>query len=267
MNLFSIIRTTPIGIGNSVRYLKKQIGQAEVVTGQELRPKLLAAIDQFIEDKIVAAFEYIAKSTADTIIDGDVVLTYGWSPVICEALISADKEGKKFKVIVIDSAPNFYGRKLVEKIGHLDVRYVLISGLSYVMPEAKKVLIEPCGILSNNAAQTPVGTAMISMVAHECGVPVIFACAAYRFVTDVRIDALSKNDIIGRDLLSPIPRDDIQMDPQYLALMYDVTPGQYVNVVISELGNIPVNSISTNMRYIQESYLIYSKPRVPPQSS
>ena len=47
-------------------------------------------------------------------------------------------------------------------------------------------------------------------------------------------------------------------DKEYFALMYDVTPGEYVNVVISEIGENPVNSISTNMKYIQESYLLFS---------
>ena len=42
--------------------------------------------------------------------------------------------------------------------------------------------------------------------------------------------------------------------------MYDVTPGMYVDVVICELGNIPVNSISTNIKYIQEYYAMFCKP-------
>ena len=134
------------------------------------------------------------------------------------------------------------------------------------MPEVKKVLIEPCGILSNNAAQTPAGTAMIAMVASDCNVPVFFVCGSYRFVSDVRIDALSKNEIVGKEFIGKGPNGDARTDMEYLALAYDVTPGQYVDLVICELGNIPLNSISTNIKFIQESYTMFSRTKAKTRS-
>ena len=264
MNLLSNIRLTPIGVGNVVRYIKNIVTSHQdhkFASPEEFRTHLKNTIDHYISDKIDDVAQFLAKTTAKSILDGDVILTYGYSPVICKALKLAANNKVKFKVIVVDSRPNFNSRTLIEQIPDLDVRYVLISGLSYVMPEVKKVLIEPNGILSNNAAQTPIGTAMISMVAHECGVPVIFVCGSYRFVSDVRIDALSKNERISEELIKTPPRDNIKTDPEYLSLIYDVTPGQYVDVVICELGNIPVNSISTNIKFIQEAYTMFTRPQ------
>ena len=102
---------------------------------------------------------------------------------------------------------------------------------------------------------------MISLVASDCNVPVFFVCGSYRFVSDVRIDALSKNEIISSEFIKPVPDDTIQTDQEYLSLAYDVTPGQYVDLVICELGNIPLNSISTNIKYIQESYTMFSQSK------
>jgi translation initiation factor eIF-2B subunit delta len=249
-------RVTPIGIGQAVRVLKKANG-ADDPPGSSAdlrRQALLLGIERFIEEKIDDVAEVLERKVAEAIVDDDVVLTYAWSPVICRALKSAHASGVRFRLIVVDSRPNFDARRLVEQVPELDVRYVLITGVSYVMTEVKKVLIEPCGILSNNAAQTPIGTAMISMMAHEAGVPVIFVCPSYRFVSRVSIDALSKNERLAKELVRPVPRSDIVADPLYLSLTYDVTPGQYVDLVMSELGNIPVNSISTNIKYIQDSY-------------
>lgn len=260
MTLLTCIRLNTIGIGNSVRFIKRQLTETQMET-EELRSTLMEALDSFIEDKINDVANFLSKTTANTIVDGDVIMTYGYSPIICKALKIAADNKVKFRVIVVDSRPNFDSRTLIEQISDLDVRYVLISGLSYVMPEVKKVLIEPNGILSNNAAQTPIGTAMISMVAHECGVPVIFVCGSYRFVSDVRIDALSKNERISDELLQPVPIPNMKTDAEYLALIYDVTPGEYVDVVMSELGNIPVNSISTNIKFIQDSYTMFSKKK------
>ena len=255
------IRLTPIGISNATQFIQAQIKTENHVEPEELRSDLLYRINFFIEDKIDDVAVFIAKATAEMIMDGDVVLTYGWSHLIYKALKQAAAQGKTFRVIVVDSRPSFNSRRLVERLSGIDVRYVLISGLSYVMPEATKVLIEPCGILSNNAAHTPIGTSMIAMVAHECGVPVIFVCPSYRFGSDVRIDALSKNEIVSPELIPQTPISSTEPTYEYLALTYDVTPGQYVDVVICELGNIPVNSISTNIKYIQDQYTMFSRPK------
>jgi translation initiation factor 2B subunit (eIF-2B alpha/beta/delta family) len=63
----------------------------------------------------------------------------------------------QFRVIVIDSRLNFHASQVVEGVSELDVRYTLMSGLSYAMPEVKKAVIEACGILSNHAALTRSG--------------------------------------------------------------------------------------------------------------
>ena len=261
--LLSIIRVTPIGVDNAMRFIKHQLSVLFRIheEPEKLRSVMLSAIDQFIEEKIEDVANFLARTTADTIVDDDVVLTYGWSPVICKALNIAASRGRKFRVTVVDSRPNFDARRLVSELSPgINVSYVLISGLSYVMPGVTKVIIEPCGILSNNAAQTRVGTSLIAMVAHECGVPVIFVCPSYRFATDAMIDALLKNEVISRELLTPVPRGGVQESQEYLALTYDVTPGEYVDIVICELGNVPVNSISTNIRLIHDTYT-FSRPR------
>ena len=261
----SLIRVIPIGIENATRFIRVQNEPSRTMKPEERREQLLGAISHFIDDKIDDVFKFIADAAAGTISDGDVVMTYGWSSIICRALRRAMKQGKKFRVVVVDARPNFDSRRLIEEIRPLDVTYVLISGLSYVMPEVKKVLIEPYGILSNNTAVTPIGTSMVSMVAHEFRVPVIFVCGSYRFGTDVRIDSLTKNEVLSPDLVEPAPKAGIKPDQDYFALTCDVTPGEYVDMVISELGNIPVNSIATKIQYIQESYRMCAKPAPPRQ--
>jgi translation initiation factor 2B subunit (eIF-2B alpha/beta/delta family) len=89
---------------------------------------------------------------------------------------------------------NFLARQLVDGILELGVQYTLMSSLSYAMPEVKKAVIEPYRILLNNAALTPIGIAMIAViamiaiVAHDSGVPVIMPCPSSRFVSKVSID-------------------------------------------------------------------------------
>ena len=73
---------------------------------------------------------------------------------------------------------------------------------------------------------------MISMVAHECGKPVLFVCPSYRFVTEVRIDALAKNEMI-----KPIPtQSNIQLpdDIQYMSIQ-SISLGEKNNEKIQQL--------------------------------
>jgi translation initiation factor 2B subunit (eIF-2B alpha/beta/delta family) len=100
-------------------------------------------------------------------------------------------------VIVIDLRPNFHAKQLVEGVPELDVRCTLVSELSYVMPEVKKVVIEPCGILLNNAAFSPIGTVMIAIVAHRSSIPVIMLCPLSRFVSKVNINRFAWNEILA----------------------------------------------------------------------
>jgi translation initiation factor eIF-2B subunit delta len=253
-------RMTPIGVGNAVRFMKGQtpdqekkfIGQSREV-GERRRALFLAALQHFVEDRIDEVSDFLSRSLSQSILEDDVILTYGWSPMICNALKMAGARNVRFRVIVVDSRPNFDARRLVDQIPELDVRYTLMSGLSYVMPEVKKVLIEPCGILSNNAALTPIGTAMIAMVAHNFGVPVIMPCPSYRFVSKVSVDGIARNEILAPEFLKARPRAP-DVKAEYLALVYDVTPGQYVDIVKCEIGDLPVNSISAMMKIIQDRY-------------
>jgi translation initiation factor 2B subunit (eIF-2B alpha/beta/delta family) len=104
------------------------------------------------------------------------------------------------------------------------------------MPKVKKVVIEPCGILSNNVALTSIEIAMIAMVAHESGVPVIMPCPSYRFISKVNIDEVTPNEILAQEFLKPRPeRAGIVADS--LTFVYDVTPGQSVNIVMCEIEN------------------------------
>jgi translation initiation factor 2B subunit (eIF-2B alpha/beta/delta family) len=65
------------------------------------------------------------------------------------------------------------------------------------MLKVKKVVIEPCGILSNKAALTSIEIAMIAMVAHESGVSVIMPYPSYQFVSKVNIDEVMPNEILA----------------------------------------------------------------------
>ncbi|EAY23509.1 Initiation factor 2 subunit family protein [Trichomonas vaginalis G3] len=256
MKILTQIRVTTPGISNCVRFIKSQLTLLSIQDGaKKFKEDLLDVIEAFSAERIDESANKLSKIIGENISNDDIILTYGYSPIIFNAFKTARELQKSFKVIILDNSPISKSRSMIEEVDGLDVRYVLVSGVSYIMPEVKKVWIEPCGILSNNAALTTAGTAMISMVAHDFNIPVVFVCPCYRFVPDVRVDSLSKNERVDSKLVKSFNQEKVE-GVEFFSLCYDITPAEFVNTVIYEIGNNPVNSISTNMVFIQDQYVL-----------
>jgi translation initiation factor eIF-2B subunit delta len=83
--------------------------------------------------------------------------------------MEAKDKGKKFKVIVADSGPEYEGRELVKKLSNYDIKvtYTLISGLSFLIEKVTKVFIGPSSVLSNGAVIAKIGTSMVTSIAKK----------------------------------------------------------------------------------------------------
>lgn len=59
--------------------------------------------------------------------------------VVLEVLLRAHAEGRRFRVIIVDSRPECGGRELLRKLldANMDCTYTLLSGLSYAIKEVR----------------------------------------------------------------------------------------------------------------------------------
>ena len=267
-------------------------------------------IDTFIREKITLADQIIATSAAQKIQDGDVIVTFAGSSIVKQTLLAAHKEGKQFRVSIIDSRPLFEGKNLARALANagLDVQYSLIHGISHAIKDATKVFLGAHAMTSNGRLYSRVGTALVAMSAKERAggieVPVIVCCETIKFTDRVALDSIVVNEIADANELVPAntpqqvtglpdpaaftappvdpkkakggkPASNAQTtDPvvsdrtpspsplanwketnnlQLLNLMYDATPAEYVDMVVTELGSLPpsavpiVHRVSTNM--------------------
>ena len=128
-------RPLSVSQGNSIRWLKKLISALDInLSDSAAISSLCASIDGFIREKITLADELIADAASAKITNGDVILTYAKSSVVEKTLLKAHGQGKRFKVIVVDSRPLFEGKNLARSLSQagLEVQYCFISGLSNV---------------------------------------------------------------------------------------------------------------------------------------
>ncbi|KAK0507796.1 hypothetical protein JMJ35_009685 [Cladonia borealis] len=246
-------RPLSISMGNAIRWLKVKISEVDISV-EEFRAKadLCNAIDNFITEKIIVADQVITRRAVEKIKDGDLILTYAKSSIVQQVLVEAYRKGKQFKVIVVDSRPLFEGKNLARALAELglDVQYSLTHGISHVMKDATKVFLGAHAMMSDGRLYSRVGTALVAMTAKEANVPVIVCCESVKYTERVALDSFVHNEIAPPEELiihgeksSPLSRWLEVPNLQLLNLMYDLTPAEYITMVIDESGYLPPSSV------------------------
>ena len=132
--------------------------------------------------------------------------------------------------------------------------------------------------MSNGRLYSRVGTALVSMLASSQSLPVIVLCQSVKFSEKVALDSIVGNEVapaeellseLERRLLLPIkssllaskteanpPEEETSSNTadvvkwientknlNHLQVLYDVTPTQYIDMVITEYGSLPPSSV------------------------
>ena len=251
-----------------MQWLKLKISKVDIDESDAVATKYLCrAIDEFIRDRVTLADAVISRNASQQCIkDGDVILTYAKSSIVQQTLERAFNNGRKFKVIVVDSRPLFEGKTLAKSlvgIG-LDVKYCLMNGLSHCIRDATKVLLGAHAMMSNGRLFSRIGTAQVAMEANDSDIPVIVLCESVKCTERVALDSIVLNEVAPPDeLLLPSTRPgqtsgtltgwrDVK-NLQLLNLMYDVTPADYIAMIVTELGIVPPSSVPVLQRLANEA--------------
>ncbi|KAM8826142.1 translation initiation factor eIF2B subunit delta [Synchiropus picturatus] len=251
-------RPLSASMGNAIKYIKKEISNIPSQSKEdEAKSKLLGCIESYINEKIILAAKAIAKYSIEKISDGDVILVYGCSSLVNHILCEAFEKSRKFRVIVVDSRPRLEGRETLRRLVQrgISCTYVLISAVSYILPEVSKVFLGAHALLANGYVMSRVGTSQIALVAKAFNVPVLVCCETYKFCDRVQTDSFVSNELDDPDDLIVTRKGKTQLQqwqavPKLglLNLVYDVTPPDFVDLVITDLGMIPCTSVPVVLR-------------------
>ena len=240
-------------MGNSIRWLKQEITIVDPDTPEsKAKADLCEAIDNFIREKITVADQVIANSAAEKIQDGDVILVFAKSSIVQKTLVEAFQQGKNFRVIVVDSRPLFEGKNLSRALANLglEVQYSLTHAIGHVIKDATKVFLGAHAMMSNGRLYSRIGTAIIAMMAKHSDVPVIVCCEGIKFTDKVALDSIVNNEVAPPDELliqgehsTALQSWHDSLNLQLLNLLYDVTPAEYINMIVTEYGSLPPSSV------------------------
>ncbi|XP_032028427.1 translation initiation factor eIF-2B subunit delta isoform X1 [Hylobates moloch] len=258
MSFLTQCRPLSASMHNAIKFLNKEITSVgSSKREEEAKSELRAAIDRYVQEKIVLAAQAISRFAYQKISNGDVILVYGCSSLVSRILQEAWTEGRQFRVVVVDSRPWLEGRHTLRSLVHAGVpaSYLLIPAASYVLPEVSKVLLGAHALLANGSVMSRVGTAQLALVARAHNVPVLVCCETYKFCERVQTDAFVSNELDDPDDLQCKRGEHVTLanwqnhaSLRLLNLVYDVTPPELVDLVITELGMIPCSSVPVVLR-------------------
>jgi ribose 1,5-bisphosphate isomerase len=235
-------RPTAVSLPNGIRYVihRVNVGRSRARSLEEMRRIAIEATEEFIENAKTAIHK-IGEIGARRIVDGDILLTHCNSSAAIEVMKTAWSQGRKFEVFVTETRPRFQGhitaRELTE--AGIPVTLILDDAVRYFMQRVDKVIVGADAVTANGALVNKIGTSMVALAAHEARVRVWVAAETYKFSPETMIGELVT--IEERDP-SEIISDEKQRRVGPIKVLnpsFDVTPPEYIDLIITERGIIP----------------------------
>ncbi|WIA19399.1 hypothetical protein OEZ85_004019 [Tetradesmus obliquus] len=281
-----LVRCRPLSVsmGNAIKALKLYLSKIDLAETEEAaKAHLVGLMAEWLNEKVALADRVLVEHAVSKVYDGDVILTYAYSQVVLEVLLSAARQGKRFRVLVVDGRPELEGRQMMRRLLQADIpcSYAFLSGISATMREVSKVMLGAAAVLSNGTVLGRVGSAAVAMCAAASSKPVLVCCEAFKFHERVQLDSITHNELGDPDALAHVPAfapaaaaaaaHGTPADPErgvlsqklagwrdsprlaLLNLKYDAMPAEYVTMVVTEFGMIPPSSVPVILREFSES--------------
>ncbi len=227
-------RPTAVSLRNAVHIVLFGIEKEDSIF--EIKRKVASSADSFIA-KSESALEIIAEIGSKRIKDGYVLLTHCNSSAAISTIIRAHTDGKNIQVFATESRPKRQGYITVRELVRHGISTTLIvdSAVRYVMPKVDLVVVGADTIASNGAVINKIGTSQIALCAHEARVPVMVCAETYKFSHETMVGELV--EIEERDVNEIVNQNDFP-DVKIFNPVFDATPPEYIDVIVTEEGVI-----------------------------
>ncbi|MBN2733579.1 MAG: ribose 1,5-bisphosphate isomerase [Methanomicrobiaceae archaeon] len=231
-------RPTAVSLPNAVNIVMK--GARNAQTLDEARDSVIKSADSFISNSELAV-KRIAEIGARHIKDGDVILTHCNSEAALACIIEAHRQKKKFEVFATEVRPRNQGYITIKTLNDAGIKtsFIVDSAARYFMKDISLVIVGSDAITVNGAVVNKIGTSQIALCAHEARTPLIAAAETYKFAPKtitgelIQIEERDTSEVLDREKAAELSFVTVR-NPAF-----DVTPADYVDLIITEHGAIP----------------------------
>ncbi len=230
-------RPSAVSLPNAVRFVIYRSKKANATKLEDLRRTTISVADAFIEGS-EKAVERIGDIGARRISDGDVILTHCHSAAALAIIKTAWAQGKKLEVITTESRPFYQGHITARELSKegIPVTMIVDSAVRAFVKQVDKVIVGADSIASNGALINKIGTSQVALAAHEARVLFLVAAESYKFHPETLVGEpveIEERDV--REVADPEEFPGVRIrNPGF-----DVTPPEYIDLIITEKGVIP----------------------------
>ncbi|HJJ48673.1 MAG TPA: ribose 1,5-bisphosphate isomerase [Methanocorpusculum sp.] len=240
-------RPTAVSLPNAVQLIMREVLASK--TEEEARERLRERANKFIWSSRTA-LERISALGANHIRDGDVIMTHCNSKAALGSIIEAKRQGKDIEVIATEVRPWNQGRLTIKTLNDnkIPTTYIVDSCVRTMMKEADLVIVGADAITVNGAVVNKIGTSQIALAAHEARRNVIVAAETFKFAPRTLLGEFIQ--IEERPATEVLPAEEAAKLP-YVRVrnpVFDVTPAEYIDMIITEAGALPPHLAYTIMR-------------------
>ncbi|PSP99684.1 initiation factor 2B [Halobacteriales archaeon QS_4_70_19] len=213
--------------------IRRAIDEADPTDVAEAKDATERAIEAVVE-QVETGKQQAARNAADSLDDGDVVLTHDYSSTVLEALELAAVDGCHLEVYVTEARPRYLGRKTARTLAGIDriePHLLVDSACGEVLPECDRVVVGMDCIVEETFYNR-VGTFPIAATAAELAVPLTVVGSSAKIIQDGGFEFQNEFRPASEVMLEPSDGFDIQ-NPAY-----DATPVRLVDSVITDEGTV-----------------------------
>jgi len=231
-------RPTAVSLPNAVHMVMAGVRAAQTL--EDARSGIITAAARFIASSEQAVHQ-IAAIGARHIRDGDVVMTHCNSEAALACILAAHQQGKEIEVYATEVRPRNQGLVTIRTLNDAGIRtsYIVDSAIRSFINEVDLVVVGADAISVNGAVVNKIGTSQMALAAHEARVNLVVAAETYKFApltilgNLIEIEERPVEEVLTASIASTLPHVRVR-NPAF-----DVTPADYVDLIITEEGAIP----------------------------
>ncbi len=244
-SILSASRETEPLMRNALRRIIYQAHASDFRIVRQLVDCVAATAREFLEE-LDSSKRQIVEIGAKRIRDGSAILTHCHSSTVTETLGKAKRDGKKFRVIVMETRPLFQGRTTAKEMLDLGIETTMIvdSAMRYFINEADLILVGADAITSEGNIVNKIGTSLLALASHEARTPFYVACELLKFDPDTLYGEYEGIEERSHNEVWENPPKKLQIrNPAF-----DVTRRDFIHGIICEQGIISPHSITETVR-------------------
>lgn len=237
-DLMAGTRPTAVSLPNAVNIVMASI--AHVTAVPEAKMAIGSKAREFVQSSNQAV-ERIGKIGARHIRDGDVILTHCNSEAALACLIEAKRSGKDFSVFATEVRPRNQGHLTIRVLNEAGIKtsFIVDSAVRSFINDIDLVITGADAVTVNGAVVNKIGTSQIALAAQEARTNFVVAAETYKFAPRtilgelIEIEERPAGEVLSDDIAKNLPHVTVR-NP-----VFDVTPAEYIDLIITESGAIP----------------------------